>query len=80
MGIAATVLVGYPGTIADMAAAGRGRGRDESLTVLLGYSNPLDQYFMRHPQELFSRSPEHALPSRNASCADTCSVQRTGAA
>lgn len=61
--LAATVLVGYPGTIASTwQQAGRaGRGRDESLTVLLGYSNPLDQYFMRHPQELFSRSPEHAL-------------------
>jgi len=59
----ATVLVGYPGTIASTwQQAGRaGRGREESLTVLLGYSNPLDQYFMRHPQELFSRSPEHAL-------------------
>jgi DEAD/DEAH box helicase domain-containing protein len=59
----ATVLVGYPGTIASTwQQAGRaGRGSDESLTIMLGYSNPLDQYFVRHPQELFQRSPENAL-------------------
>jgi len=59
----AAVLVGYPGTIASLwQQAGRaGRGQAESLAVLLAYSNPLDQYLMRHPAELFQRSPEHAL-------------------
>ncbi|MCJ7736212.1 MAG: DEAD/DEAH box helicase, partial [Anaerolineae bacterium] len=61
--LSATVLVGYPGTIASTwQQAGRaGRGTGESLTIMLAYSNPLDQYLLRHPQELFSRSPEHAL-------------------
>jgi DEAD/DEAH box helicase domain-containing protein len=58
----ATVLVGYPGTIASMwQQAGRsGRGEGEALTVLIGLNNPLDQYFMRHPGELFERSHEAA--------------------
>ncbi len=59
----ATVLVGYPGTIAGTRQqAGRaGRSGREALAVLIGQDNPLDQYFMRHPAELFGRSPEHAL-------------------
>ncbi|MGI6368154.1 MAG: DEAD/DEAH box helicase [Anaerolineae bacterium] len=61
--LSATVLVGFPGTIASMwQQAGRaGRGEEESLTILLGYSNPLDQYYMQHPSELFGRTPEVAL-------------------
>ena len=59
----ATVLVGYPGTIARLwQQAGRaGRGVRESLSILIGLDNPLDQYFMRHPEELFGRSHESAL-------------------
>ena len=59
----ATVLVGYPGTIASTwQQAGRaGRGVREALNVLIGLDNPLDQYFMRHPEALFGRSPENAL-------------------
>lgn len=59
----ATVLVGYPGTIASMwQQAGRaGRGEGESLTVLIGLDNPLDQYLMRHSSELFDRPHEAAL-------------------
>jgi DEAD/DEAH box helicase domain-containing protein len=59
----ATVLVGYPGTIASMwQQAGRaGRGEGESLTVLIGLNNPLDQYFMHHSSELYDRSHEAAL-------------------
>jgi DEAD/DEAH box helicase domain-containing protein len=59
----ATVLVGYPGTIASTwQRAGRaGRGERHSLSFLIGLDNPLDQYFMRHPEELFGRSHENAL-------------------
>jgi DEAD/DEAH box helicase domain-containing protein len=59
----ATVLTGYPGSIASTwQQAGRsGRGRGESLSFLIGLDNPLDQYFMRHPDSFFHKSVENAL-------------------
>jgi len=59
----ATVLTGYPGSIASTwQQAGRsGRSTGESLSFLIGLDNPLDQYFMRHPQFLFQKSFENAL-------------------
>jgi DEAD/DEAH box helicase domain-containing protein len=59
----ATVLVGYPGTIASMwQQAGRaGRGVKHSLSFLVALENPLDQYFVRHPEQLFGVTPENAL-------------------
>jgi DEAD/DEAH box helicase domain-containing protein len=59
----ATVSVGYPGTVASLwQQAGRaGRGIGSSLAILIGLDNPLDQYFMRHPDQLFGRPHEHAL-------------------
>ncbi len=63
-GLDATVSVGYPGTIASLwqqaGRAGR-RGGSSSLAILVGLDNPLDQYFMRHPKQLFERPHEHAL-------------------
>ncbi|MFC1933603.1 DEAD/DEAH box helicase [Chloroflexota bacterium] len=59
----ATVLTGYPGSIASTwQQAGRsGRGKDESLSFLIGLDNPLDQYFMRHPDSFFQKISENAL-------------------
>jgi len=59
----ATILVGYPGTIASTwQQAGRaGRGKRKALSILIGQDNPLDQFFMQHPEELFGRSHEEAL-------------------
>jgi DEAD/DEAH box helicase domain-containing protein len=59
----ASVLVGFPGTIASLwQQAGRaGRGTRHALSVLVAQDNPLDQYYMRHPRELFGRPHEHAL-------------------
>ncbi len=59
----ATVLTGYPGSIASTwQQAGRsGRGRGKSLSFLIGLDNPLDQYFMRHPDFFFQKSVENAL-------------------
>ncbi|SDB56430.1 DEAD/DEAH box helicase domain-containing protein [Desulfonatronum thiosulfatophilum] len=57
------ILVGYPGSImATWQRAGRvGRGGRESAVALLGYENPLDKYFMRHPNVFFSSPPEAAV-------------------
>ena len=59
----ATILTGYPGSIASAwQQAGRsGRGKDKSLSFLIGLDNPLDQYFMRHPDSFFGKSFEYAL-------------------
>lgn len=62
-GLDATTSVGYPGTVASLwQQAGRaGRSNSSSLAILVGLDNPLDQYFMRHPDQLFGRAHEHAL-------------------
>ena len=62
-GMEASLLVGYPGTIAaTWQQAGRsGRGEKSSLAVLVASPNPLDQYLAQHPEYFFSRSPEHGM-------------------
>ncbi len=59
----ATVLTGYPGTIASTwQQAGRsGRGKSGSLSFLVALDNPLDQYLMRHPSAFFQKACENAL-------------------
>ena len=59
----ASILAGYPGTIASTwQQAGRaGRGNRPSMAVLITSANPLDQYLARFPDYFFQRSPEQAL-------------------
>jgi DEAD/DEAH box helicase domain-containing protein len=61
--IDATVLTGYPGTIASTwQQAGRsGRREERSLSFLVGLDNPLDQYLMRQPEFFFGKGFENAL-------------------
>jgi DEAD/DEAH box helicase domain-containing protein len=59
----ASILVGFPGTIASVRQqAGRaGRGRNESLSIFVAYNDPVDQYLVRHPEYLLGASPEAAV-------------------
>jgi DEAD/DEAH box helicase domain-containing protein len=59
----AAVLTGYPGTRASMwQQAGRaGRRASESLAVLVAQDDPLDQYLVQHPEDLFDRPAEAAV-------------------
>jgi len=62
-GLDASVLVGFPGSIASLLQqAGRaGRRSDSSLSILIGYDDPIDQYLCRHPGYVFGNSPESAI-------------------
>ncbi|TKJ39071.1 DEAD/DEAH box helicase [candidate division LCP-89 bacterium B3_LCP] len=62
-GIDVCLLLGYPGTISTMMQrAGRaGRGERDSLVILIAGEDALDQYFMRHPDQLFLRPSEAAI-------------------
>lgn len=62
-GLDAAVLATFPGTISSFRQqAGRaGRRADDALVVLVAGEDALDQYFMAHPTELFTRPPEAAV-------------------
>ncbi|MFI3272614.1 MAG: DEAD/DEAH box helicase [Pseudomonadota bacterium] len=57
------ILVGYPGTVmATLQRGGRvGRAQQESAVVLIAGEDALDQYFVRHPEALFTAAPENAV-------------------
>jgi DEAD/DEAH box helicase domain-containing protein len=73
------ILVGYPGSMmATWQRAGRvGRSQRESLVVLIGHEDALDQHFMRNPDDFFARqveavvlNPENpAIAGRHLTCA-----------
>lgn len=61
--LGASILVGFPGTIASTwQQSGRaGRTAEESLSVLVAHNDPIDQYLIRNPAYFFGRNPEHAI-------------------
>jgi DEAD/DEAH box helicase domain-containing protein len=62
-GLDAVIISGYPGTMMSTCQqAGRaGRKGGEALSILVAGSNPLDQYFVKHPARFFGRSHENAI-------------------
>ncbi len=61
------LLVGYPGTIINTWQRGGrvGRSGRDSMILLVAKPDALDQYFMKHPHELFERSFEAAILDPN---------------
>ncbi len=59
----AAVLVGFPGTVASTwQRAGRaGRKDTASLSMLLAYNDPIDQYIMHNPKYFFEQPVEHGI-------------------
>ena len=62
-GLDAVVMTGYPGTVASTwQQAGRsGRGTEQSIAVLIGLDNPIDQYIIRNPAYFFGSEHERAI-------------------
>jgi DEAD/DEAH box helicase domain-containing protein len=62
-GLDAAVITTFPGTIASFRQqAGRsGRNQREAMVVLVAGQDALDQYYVTHPEDLFSRPAEAAV-------------------
>jgi DEAD/DEAH box helicase domain-containing protein len=62
-GLDVCLLVGYPGSVASTWQRGGrvGRSGQEALIILVALPDALDQYFMRHPEDFFVRTPEAAI-------------------
>ena len=62
-GLDLCILAGYPGSVmATLQRGGRvGRAGHESAVALIAGEDALDQHFMRHPDDFFSRRPESAV-------------------
>ncbi|WP_025745639.1 DEAD/DEAH box helicase [Kallotenue papyrolyticum] len=57
--LSAAVIVGFPGSIAQLwQQAGRAGRAGEGLIILIADTNPLDQFFANHPDVLFDLSAE----------------------
>ena len=61
------IISGYPGTlISTWQQAGRaGRKNQQAIITMVAFQNPLDQYFMKHPEVFFNKSHEHAIIDLN---------------
>jgi DEAD/DEAH box helicase domain-containing protein len=62
-GLGASVVTGYPGSLASLwQQFGRaGRSREAALSVLVASSNPLDQFVATHPDFVFEGAIERGL-------------------
>lgn len=57
--LSAAVIIGFPGSIAELwQQAGRAGRAGEGLIVLIADNGPLDQFFVNHPQVLFDLNAE----------------------
>ncbi len=63
----ASIITGYPGSVASTwQQTGRaGRRNSLSASILVASSSPLDQFIINHPEYFFEASPEHGLINPN---------------
>lgn len=59
----ASILCGYPGTIASAWQQGgrAGRKQQTAVMVIIANSSPLDQFLMEHPEYFLGATPEHGI-------------------
>lgn len=59
----ASIITGYPGSVASTwQQAGRaGRRNSVSASILVASSSPLDQFIINHPEYFFDATPEYGL-------------------
>ncbi len=57
------ILVGYPGSVMSFQQRGGrvGRQGNESAVIFVAQEDALDQHFIKHPHDFFSRPPEDAV-------------------
>ena len=57
------ILVGYPGSVMSFQQRGGrvGRHGNESAVLFVAQEDALDQHFIKHPHDFFSRPPEDAV-------------------
>ncbi|MFW6161798.1 MAG: DEAD/DEAH box helicase [Planctomycetota bacterium] len=62
-GLDASIVVGYPGTLASFFQQGGRAGRRDrdALVVLVGLDTAINQYVLRHPEYLFGRPIEEGV-------------------
>ncbi|MEM6429172.1 MAG: DEAD/DEAH box helicase, partial [Deinococcota bacterium] len=62
-GVDAVVMVGYPGSLTSFwQRAGRaGRASTRALTLMISADNPLDSYYLGHPDDILEGRAEHAV-------------------
>lgn len=62
-GLDAVIMMGFPNSMMSLwQQAGRcGRSGNASIVVLIASNNMIDQYYMNHPDLLFSKSTENAI-------------------
>lgn len=62
-GVDAVVMVGYPGSMTALwQRSGRaGRGGTRALSLLIPGNDPLDEYYLNHPENIMEGKAEHAV-------------------
>jgi len=62
-GVDAVVMVGYPGSLTSFwQRAGRaGRAQTRALTLMVAADNPLDAYYLQHPEAILEGRAERAV-------------------